>query len=105
MLRRETIIALRARHTAFRIATDILYPHQSVGPAPEPVMPIMDMEGEIGWGRELARRRKRIVAWIILGVWVFLGVLLVVYSIETGTRQPVPQPPPVPQGRPILPAQ
>ena len=29
MLRRETIIALRARHTAFRMALDILYPQQS----------------------------------------------------------------------------
>jgi hypothetical protein len=36
MLRRETIIALRARHTAFRIAIDILYPPQ---PSPPPMPP------------------------------------------------------------------
>jgi hypothetical protein len=35
MLRRETIIALRARHTAYRVATDLVFPPQ---PPPEPVL-------------------------------------------------------------------
>ena len=41
MFRRETIIALRARHEAYRIATEILYPHvASPQPPPQPAMPV-----------------------------------------------------------------
>ena len=40
MFRRETIIALRARHEAYRIATEILYPPVDVPPPLQPAMPI-----------------------------------------------------------------
>ena len=36
MLRRETIIALRARHQAFRIATEVAHPPLDVPPSPPP---------------------------------------------------------------------
>ena len=46
MPRRETIIALRARHEAFRVATDVQHPHLDVRPpipppVPKPVLPAM----------------------------------------------------------------
>ena len=34
MIRRETIIALRARHQAFGTATEVAHPHLEVPPAP-----------------------------------------------------------------------
>jgi hypothetical protein len=40
MFRRETIIALRARHQAHRIASDILNPHVDTPPPPQPAMPV-----------------------------------------------------------------
>ena len=40
MFRRETIIALRARHEAYRIATEILHPYEEVPRPPEPALPI-----------------------------------------------------------------
>ena len=108
MLRRETIIALRARHTAWRIATAIMHPPQ---PPPEspPSLPLRAGEAlgpvvvDQDWlEQELRRGRRRhwraLVA--ILLMWVLALVLLgVLYE------DPPPAPPPVPQGRPILPAQ
>jgi hypothetical protein len=47
MLRRETMIALRARHTAFRMAIEIMHPRLTPPPLPPPevaipVMPLPD---------------------------------------------------------------
>jgi hypothetical protein len=47
MFRRETIIALRARHQAYRVASDILYPHVDAQPPPEPGMPLMTPDNSI----------------------------------------------------------
>jgi hypothetical protein len=41
---RETMIALRARHEAFRIATEIDRPHMEAPPPPEPAIPLMPHE-------------------------------------------------------------
>ena len=40
MLRRETMIALRARHESFRVASDVAHPHLDVPPPPEPPLPL-----------------------------------------------------------------
>jgi hypothetical protein len=40
MTRRETIIALRARHQAFRVATDLDHPHLDPPPPPQPAIPM-----------------------------------------------------------------
>jgi hypothetical protein len=40
--RRETFIALRARRTAYRIATDFLTPHIDLPRPPVPVSPIFE---------------------------------------------------------------
>jgi hypothetical protein len=37
---RETIIALRARHQSFRIATEIGRPHLEMPPPPQPAIPV-----------------------------------------------------------------
>ena len=37
---RETMIALRARHQAFRIASDVGHPRIDVPPPPEPAIPV-----------------------------------------------------------------
>jgi hypothetical protein len=39
MFRRETLIALRARHEAYRIATEIQHPPIEPPPLPTPVVP------------------------------------------------------------------
>ena len=48
ILRRETIIALRARHTAFRIAVSLLYPRQSPPELPPPAP--LPAEPAVKWG-------------------------------------------------------
>jgi hypothetical protein len=77
MFRRETIIALRARHEAYRIASDILYPRVEVPPPPQPAIPI---EGPLFIPR--ARRRATrativmaVVVWaIVLIFWLLQGI-------------------------------
>ena len=79
MFRRETIIALRARHQAYRIATDILHPHVDAPAPPQPAMPVepldlsplrrpLDVNGLIAvaiiWGLVLAY-------WLLY--WLFAG--------------------------------
>jgi hypothetical protein len=109
MLRRETIIALRARHTAFRIAVDILYPPQPQPqpPMPEPPMPILE-DGEqarADWqaaaAKQAARERTGRVLAIVFGAFTLAYLLLIVYAVYLAQNPP---PPPPPQGQPILPA-
>jgi hypothetical protein len=87
MSRRETIIALRARHTAFRIATDILYPPPPAPPPPAPThsdtvdsMPAIDVLAEFEsweWQQRQERHDKRmrrlvVLLWaaaIVVGAW------------------------------------
>ncbi len=101
MLHRETIIALRARHTAFRIAMDILHPPQPSPPVPQPVLPLLEeMEGTL-WTGDRFRRRKRLIA-VALAVGLLLASLLQLYA-AFGDPRTWQAPPPPPAGRPILP--
>jgi hypothetical protein len=110
MLRRETIIALRARHTAFRIAIEILHPQQTPPPAAQPAIPVLeDVERTVEdwqvairahqeWERRQRRARRMALSVIIGGL-----LLLYAYGVWTAsTPQPAPAPP---QARPILPTQ
>jgi hypothetical protein len=45
---RETMIALRARHEAFRIATEVGRPHMEAPPPPEPAIPVRSGDWEPG---------------------------------------------------------
>jgi hypothetical protein len=114
MPRRETIIALRARHTAFRIAVDILYPQQSPPPLAQPAMPIVEQQAEvqrtvaqwkqhIRWEMEWARHEARVRGFKIAILITALSVLLA-YLVYDATKSSTPPLPPPPQGRPILPA-
>ena len=111
MLRRETIIALRARHTAFRIATDILYPQQPppAGATVQPAIPFAE-DGEDAidiWQsaiRERAayeQRRRRRGLIVMLAIMAALAAISV-YVNHGGQLQDFAPPPP--QARPILPA-
>jgi len=77
MLRRETIIALRARHEAYRIASDLLYPHVDVPPPPQPAIP--RIEGPLFLRRRTRRPSTRqeimlaVIIWAaVLAFWVLL---------------------------------
>jgi hypothetical protein len=88
MFRRETIIALRARHQAYRIASDFVYPHVDVPAPPLPAIPA-DLEPyyrrRLSWRERAYRALLRslfVVAVILAGVlatellillWRFLG--------------------------------
>jgi hypothetical protein len=110
MLRRETIIALRARHTAFRIAIEILHPRQAPPPPAPPAMPVLE-DGEQAiedWqfavrARAEWERRQRRVRRIVLTVIAAGLLLLYAYGVWTASN-PLPVPAP-PQARPILPTQ
>src|SRR5689334_4250327 len=114
MLRRETIIALRARHTAFRIAIDILYPPQPPPQLAQPAMPVLDLEGaqaEAAWEaevRQLEERRQRQARWsrrcgmAFVMAWLIITLSALLYAFFADTTPP---PPPPPQAHPILPAQ
>ena len=71
MIRRETIIALRARHQAFRIASDILYPHVELPPPLQPAIP--PIPGPLFVLRRA--RRKPTATQIMLAVTVWAMVL------------------------------
>jgi hypothetical protein len=71
MFRRETIIALRARHEAFRIASEIANPHVEGAPRPpEPALPIDTSD----WNA--IRKQVATPAMIALAVIVWLMVVL-----------------------------
>ena len=106
MLRRETIIALRARHTAFRIAIDILYPQQPPPPTPQPAIPVTEdaQQARAFWeDAERARAdfdqaRARGLRWFILILFAAL-LVLIVYAVWDATHpRAVPL---IPQARPI----
>jgi hypothetical protein len=111
MLRRETIIALRARHTAFRIAIEILHPQQPPPPAAQPAMPVLEdgeqaiedwqfaVRARVEWERQQQRSRR--IAWAVI-----VGGLLLLYGYGVWSASSPPSPPPAPpQARPILPTQ
>ena len=96
MLRRETIIALRARHTAFRIAVDILHPPQQEPPPPVPVMPVLE-EVDPDWEAWTEQQRIRRIGHnqVLLGIGLgcFLAFVLLM-SLIAYVSHPVPPPPP-----------
>ena len=78
MVRRETIIALRARHTAYRVSTDMLFPAQAP-PEPVPVLKevkpppplptpeeaaafVAELEARRAWAEQVLRRTEE--AWL-----------------------------------------
>jgi hypothetical protein len=72
---RETIIALRARHEAYRIASDILYPRVEVPPPPQPAIP--PIEGPLFLPR--ARRRATRAAIVMaIAVWAIVVIFWLV---------------------------
>lgn len=101
MIRRETIIALRARHTAFRIAIDFLYPQQPAPPLPQPVIPIVDIDGPMTSTLGKPHRPKRLLA-IVLVVLAMLWLFLLVCGMLNSKDLWEDVPPAPPQGRPIL---
>jgi hypothetical protein len=83
MLRKPTIIALRARHTAFRIAADILWGrkiHIEPRPAPPPFAALADFDPNA----VIRPRRGNLPAlsWPMLGV-LFLVVVLFLLFVAT----------------------
>jgi hypothetical protein len=113
IIRRETIIALRARHTAFRIAVAILYPQQPPPALAQPAIPIVEdgEQAQADWVEELRRRsedeerRRRLgrrALAIVATLW--LGFILVMLIHAILADAPASTPPPPPQGRPIQPA-
>ena len=103
MLRRETIIALRARHTAFRIALDILHPHLQAPPLPEPVVPSppVDLDVEAGWFEQHQRRQRRHHRIVIAFVAALWAAAIVIGILNWSRPTSVPEPPPF--ARPISP--
>ena len=114
MPRRETIIALRARHTAFRIAIDILYPPPPPPPAPAALsaateseilnsVPAIDVLAQFEswrWQQLQERHDKRMRRLVVL-----LWTAAIVVGAWNWPRKSWPRPlPPPPQARPILPA-
>ena len=111
MLRRETIIALRARHTAFRMAMDILHPQRPLPAPPESdlppnadALPAIDVLAQFTaweWEERQARRRRTTLRLVML-LWA-AAILLGAWNWPRKASRPAP-PPPVPPARPILPA-
>jgi hypothetical protein len=87
MLGRETIIALRARHTAFRVAMEILHgrppstaPKPSPSPSPPPsgdAVPAIDVLAQFtAWERqELQARRRRTTQRVAALLWAAVIVI------------------------------
>ena len=66
MFRRETIIALRARHQAYRMASGVAHPHVETPAAPQPVLPADPPD----WGWTQYQRRLR-RSWIFAVGWIW----------------------------------
>jgi hypothetical protein len=80
MFRRETIIALRARHQAYRIASDIANPHVET---PAPTQPVLPMDPP-DWGWSDHQRRLRRGALVMLAwVWGLVAAYWIFYWIST----------------------
>jgi len=83
MVRKPTMIALRARHTAFRIAAEILWGRKlrvPPPPAPLPFAALADFDPNA-----VIRPRHdnlRILAWSLVGVLALVTVLFVIAAIK-----------------------
>ena len=70
--KRETMIALRARRSAYRIACDFLYPHVEVPPPAEPTPFAMEADWTEGRGEPSVPRsppQPKLIALAIV-LWV-----------------------------------
>jgi hypothetical protein len=105
MLRRETIIALRARHSAFRMAIDILYPQQS--PPEIPTHLPLPAEPTFKWvaydpagvqrirrqfeAAEQRRERRRALSIVFLATLGLLWIGYMMWTLEVDApSQPLP---------------
>ena len=79
--RRESLIALRARHQAFRIAADIAYPHVEVAPPPEPAIPL---EQRVDY---LPRIRSRWLLYRSFMFWVLVATAVGTAFLVWGALQ------------------
>ena len=118
MLRRETIIALRARHSAFRVAADLVFPPQAPpempvleAMKPPPPLPtpeeaaafVAGADARREWVAQVKRRcernydRRHNVPAIVLAAWMVLCVVLLVVAGVLAPEAPPPTPgPPAP---------
>ena len=80
MFRRETIIALRARHQAYRIATDILHPHVDSPPPPEPPLPIDFPD----WNVKAVRVARRMTLRVAAIVWGLVALFWILFWLNKG---------------------
>lgn len=112
MLSRETIIALRARHTGFRIALEILHPQQPAAAPPEPpspsatddALPVIDLLAQFKAWEAQQRRERRDKIMRLLAVLLLTAALVVgAWNWPRKSSPRTSQPPP--EGRAILPAQ
>ena len=90
MLRRETLIALRARHTAFRIAVGVMFPRIDAQPTTPAVHLPEDFREE---DPKVVRKRERLarrieegivvvpdwIVWVLLALGINLLCIGVVY--------------------------
>src|SRR5882724_13080550 len=86
--RKASMIALRARHQAYRIASDMLHPPLDVPRPPEPVVPLhLDptYEPEPPFLRKPASPLSICLAVIL---WV-LAITLIVYNCIHGWKSPL----------------
>jgi hypothetical protein len=113
MIRRETIIALRARHTAFRIAMGVLYPpHPRPAPqvdlaptdeTPADAVPAIDVLDQFAmWSahqerERRAQRRKVVQLLLVASLWAVV-ILVNVWNWTHDAATPSTPP----QGRPIV---
>jgi hypothetical protein len=75
MFGRETIIALRARHQAYRIASEIANPHVEDAPRPpEPAMPI-DPPDLGAFRRQIATPAMRMLATLVWAIVVLFWLV------------------------------
>jgi hypothetical protein len=111
MHRRETIIALRARRHAYRVATDIEHPPLQVPSLPTPAVPqwgvrsgtVRDLEWvsklvrEAEMEYERAERRRDRIPGIVIRLWLMLGLSFLLWAVfvEKGKPSPPPQTSPV----------
>jgi hypothetical protein len=114
ILRRETIIALRARHTAFRIAIDILHPRQSP-PPPMPPQPAALAQEEMDraqaeWdldARRAATSEREYRRALLLQITVIVVGLIafIVFLMYVDEYHPSPPPSPVAPSAAPMPSQ
>ena len=83
MLRKPTMIALRARHTAFRIAGEILWGrkiHVEPPAVPPPFAMLADFDPHAVF--KPRHDNMRVLAWSLVGVLVLVAVLFLAAALS-----------------------